>query len=96
MSKKKVTEATKAATEKKVDTKLEPVQLTLQDMTAVSNVIDLASRRGAFHASEMATVGNIFNKLTGFLNYVSSVQAKEAEAASEAAEQNTEVSAESE
>ena len=56
---------------------LEPVQLTLQDMSAIANVIDLASRRGAFHANEMSAVGNVFNKLNGFLQYVSATQAKE-------------------
>jgi len=56
---------------------LEPVQLTLQDMSAIANVIDLASRRGAFHANEMSAVGNVYNKLNGFLQYVAATQAKE-------------------
>ena len=56
---------------------LEPVQLTLQDMSAIANVLDLASRRGAFHANEMSAVGNVFNKLNGFLQYVAATQAKE-------------------
>lgn len=60
---------------------LEPVQLTLQDMSAVANVIDLASRRGAFHANELAAVGNVYNKLNGFLQYVAATQAKEKEEA---------------
>jgi hypothetical protein len=56
---------------------LEPVQLTLQDMNAIANVIDLASRRGAFHANEMSAVGNVYNKLNGFLQYVAATQSKE-------------------
>ena len=56
---------------------LEPVQLTLQDMSAIANVIDLASRRGAFHANEMSAVGNVYNKLNGFLQYVAATQSKE-------------------
>ncbi len=72
---------------------LEPVQLTLQDMSAIANVIDLASRRGAFHASEMSAVGSVFNKLNGFLQYVAATQSKE-KADAESAEMEQEANAE--
>ena len=46
-------------------------QLTLADLQGAVSIIDLASRRGAFQAQELATVGTVYNKLVGFLNQVS-------------------------
>ncbi len=65
-------------------TSLEPVQLTIADLQLLSRIVDLASRRGAFQANEMSQVGDAFNKLTGFLAYVESVQKKDEEAKAEA------------
>lgn len=56
---------------------LEPVQLTIADLQMLERVIDLASRRGAFQASELSQVGEPYNKLAAFLKYVASVQEKE-------------------
>lgn len=71
------------ATETGPEVTAEPVQLTLQDMNALASVIDLASKRGAFQAGELAAVGNVYNKLHSFLQYVASqqsqAQAEEAE-----------------
>lgn len=61
-------------------TSLEPVQLTIADLQLLSRIVDLASRRGAFQANEMSQVGDAFNKLSGFLAYVESVQTKDAAA----------------
>lgn len=61
-------------------TSLEPVQLTIADLQLLSRIVDLASRRGAFQANEMSQVGDAFNKLSGFLAYVESVQSKDAAA----------------
>lgn len=62
----------------------EPVQLTLQDMSSLAGIIDLASKRGAFQATELEAVGKAYNKLHAFLEYVaaqqSQAQATEAEA----------------
>lgn len=58
-------------------TTLEPVQLTIADLQVLSRIVDLASRRGAFHAPELSQVGEAYNKLTGFLAYVESTQVKE-------------------
>lgn len=58
---------------------LEPVQLTIADLQLLSRIVDLASRRGAFHAAELSQVGEAFNKLSGFLAYVESTQVKEEE-----------------
>jgi hypothetical protein len=58
-------------------TSVEPVQLTIADLQLLSRIVDLASRRGAFQAAELSQVGDSFNKLSGFLAYVESVQSKE-------------------
>ena len=74
-----------ASAETPTTTTLEPVQLTIADLQLLSRIVDLASRRGAFQAGELSQVGDSFNKLSGFLAYVESVQTKDAEAAPEAA-----------
>ena len=49
---------------------MENQQLSITDLAVLKNVIDVASTRGAFQASEMKTVGEIYEKLTAFLNAV--------------------------
>lgn len=61
------------------------VELTVVDLQNIRSVIDVASRRGAFGAAEMAAVGGVFNKLDAFLNAVAPQQS--AEAPAEAADQ---------
>lgn len=51
-------------------TPVEPVQLTITDLQLLGQIIDLASRRGAFQAPELAQVGAAYNKLASFLAYV--------------------------
>lgn len=63
-------EAVEAATEQGPTTSVEPVQLSIQDLQMLANVVDLASRRGAFHAKEMETVGATFNRLSTFIDHV--------------------------
>jgi hypothetical protein len=41
--------------------------LTLQDLTLLANIVDLAVQRGAFKGAEAETVGNAFNKLVALL-----------------------------
>ena len=74
------TQATVAPEAAETTTSLEPVQLTIADLQLLSRFVDLASRRGAFQANELSQVGDAFNKLTGFLAYVESVQSKDAAA----------------
>ena len=75
------TQATVApAADAQTTTSLEPVQLTIADLQLLSRIVDLASRRGAFQANELSQVGDAFNKLSGFLAYVESVQSKDAAA----------------
>jgi hypothetical protein len=48
----------------------ESFDLTLQDLTALKTIIDVAAQRGSFKPSEMAAVGTVYNKLSGFLDAV--------------------------
>jgi len=52
-------------------------ELTVQDLQAIKQIIDVASQRGAFKPNEMMTVGQTYNKLEAFLNAVA-VQKQEA------------------
>ena len=45
-------------------------QITITDLDALKNIIDLGSQRGAFKPNEMVAVGTIYNKLTNFLEQV--------------------------
>ena len=58
-------------------------ELTVQDLSNLRAIIDVASQRGAFRAAEFAAVGAAFNKLDTFLNAVAppAEQADEAPAA---------------
>lgn len=77
-------EEVSAAPEAETTTSVEPVQLTIADLQLLSRIVDLASRRGAFQAGELSQVGDAFNKLTGFLAYVESVQKKDETTTAEA------------
>jgi hypothetical protein len=45
-------------------------QLSIQDLQNLRAVIDLAVRRGTFGASEISSVGQIFDRLNTFLTAV--------------------------
>jgi len=45
--------------------------LTVQDLSAIKNIIDVAAQRGTFKPNEMQAVGTVYNKLSGFLDAVS-------------------------
>ena len=44
--------------------------ITVADLNLLKNIIDLASTRGAFRAAEMKQVGEVYEKLTAFLDTV--------------------------
>ena len=53
--------------------------ITIADLNTIKNIIDLASTRGAFRAAEMQEIGEIYNRLTQFLDaVVAQAQAQEA------------------
>lgn len=52
--------------------------ITVADLNLLKNIIDLASTRGAFRAAEMKQVGEVYEKLTAFLDaVVAQAQAQE-------------------
>ena len=59
-------------------------QITVADLDAIRNILDLAASRGAFQGAELTQVGAVYDKLTAFLNSVIA----QAKAAQEAAESN--------
>jgi hypothetical protein len=75
MSDENKTEAQQPATEQ-----APAPDLTVQDLTAMKSIIDVASTRGAFKPNEMTTVGTVYSKLEAFLNAVQAQQDAQAEA----------------
>ena len=51
-------------------------ELTVNDLSAIKQIIDVASQRGAFKPNEMVSVGTIYNKLDTFLTAVATQQSK--------------------
>jgi hypothetical protein len=51
-------------------TPAEPASISLQDLMALQNVLDIACQRGAFRGNEMKAVGELYNKLAIFLESV--------------------------
>jgi hypothetical protein len=54
----------------------DPFALSIGDLKNLSTILDVASKRGAFGAGEMATVGMLYNKLQGFLARVAPADQK--------------------
>lgn len=50
-------------------------ELTVQDLQALKNIIDVSTQRGAFKGSELMSVGQVYNKLEAFLGAVAQQQA---------------------
>ena len=61
----------------------QPTQLSITDLAVLKNIIDLACSRGAFRAPEMKAVGEVYDKLSTFLDTV----IKQAEAEMQAGQQ---------
>ena len=51
---------------------MENPSLTVADLSALAGLIDLACTRGAFRANEAKDVGELYDKLTGFLQVITS------------------------
>lgn len=54
-----------------------PESISLNDLQLLLNIVDLASKRGAFGGSELTQVGAIFDKLSAFLGFVAEQQAQD-------------------
>lgn len=50
------------------------VELTVNDLNALKQIIDVASSRGAFKPNEMTTIGTVYTKLETFLSAVAAQQ----------------------
>jgi len=50
------------------------IELTVNDLNALKQIIDVASGRGAFKPNEMTTIGTVYTKLENFLNAVAAQQ----------------------
>jgi hypothetical protein len=62
---------------------MENKEITIADLNLLKDIVDLASTRGAFRAAEMKDVGEVYNKLTSFLDaVVAQAKAQEESAAS--------------
>jgi hypothetical protein len=55
-------------------------QLSIADLQALLNIIDVASSRGAFRAAELSNVGTVIDKLSKFLQFVTDQQKAETDA----------------
>jgi len=55
----------------------QPVSLSLQDIATFVQIIDTASRRGAFEGREMAGIGTLRNKTEMFLRQASEQQGQQ-------------------
>lgn len=49
---------------------METAQLSIGDLVALHSIIDTACSRGAFKANEMKQVGEIYERLSNFLNSI--------------------------
>lgn len=65
--------------------------ITVSDLETVLNIIDVASKRGAFQGNELKQVGDVYSKIQSFVTY-----AKTASDAAAAGEQPSTVETEKE
>ena len=49
-------------------------ELNINDLVAMRNVIDVVTKRGAFQANELSSVGQLFDKLNAFLDAAQKAQ----------------------
>jgi hypothetical protein len=49
-------------------------ELNINDLVAMRNVIDVVTKRGAFQANELSSVGQLFDKLSTFLDAAQKAQ----------------------
>lgn len=57
---------------------MENPQLTIADLASLHGVIEAACTRGAFKADEMTKVGQVYDKLTAFLQSIQTQAAEQA------------------
>ena len=57
----------------------QPAGISVDDIELAHQVIDVAVKRGAFHAAEVETVGALFNRMTKFIAAVKPQPTEEVE-----------------
>jgi hypothetical protein len=67
-----------------MDNTITPPQITISDLITIKELINLACTRGAFRGDEMTSVGEVYDKLTEFLNTVIATAQAEADQQGEA------------
>jgi len=67
---------------------MENAQLTIADLASIHTLIDAACTRGAFKAPEMSKVGEIYDKLTRFLDAATKQAQEQTEQAPPQGDQN--------
>jgi hypothetical protein len=65
------------------------VTLTLEDLSSVLSIIDVATQRGAFRPKEFTAVGKVYEKIADFLEQVKGAAAPESGAGEPAADTST-------
>jgi hypothetical protein len=70
-----VVETPVAAAAAATDTPAQGPDLNISDLVALKSIVEVASQRGAFKASELEAVGKTFNKLNTFLESVAKKEA---------------------
>jgi hypothetical protein len=55
----------------------DPVSITVTDLQALVNLIDVASSRGAFRGPELTAVGTLYSKLASFLQQITDTSAEQ-------------------
>jgi hypothetical protein len=53
-----------------MENQIETTQITVVDLDLLRNIVDLACARGAFRGAEVKQVGEVYEKLTKFLEAV--------------------------
>lgn len=62
----------------------QPSGIQIADLQSVLNIIDLASKRGAFGAAELTQVGSVADKISNFLSVIAKQQKEKADAEAKA------------
>ena len=62
---------------------MENKQLTLTDLASLQSILEAACSRGAFKASEMRQVGELYEKLSAFLEAIKAQSDKQSQASPE-------------
>ncbi len=44
------------------------ISISIQDLNALANILQVASKRGAFDAKELSVVGGVYDRLADFLS----------------------------